>query len=402
MHFPSTKGIAARAATAALGFALVLSQVPAAALAEAAGTAGAQATAQQTSAEAAPDAATTQGEPAAAPASEGEAPSAAGSTSATPAAPDAATASAVASVAATTAATPAAPDATSSVKAAPAVATVAPEVARIVSASGSQVRYYTVVAPGAKLTVNAYTTEDDDWGDADEAPVDTSAYAGYAFQWYRGTVVSYGTKFDSYTPIAGATSRSYTVVDADADSYLACKISFTRADGSHGELWSDNSTGKVTDGRATLDSAKVTGTAKEGQTLLASAYVANGWGGTTEADSSSFVAWQWQQASASDGTYVDIAGATKVHAHPHGRARRQVPARACLVAQQRHIRRSRARHRARHAAGRGAPCPGGQGTRVRRLQRIRTVARLRHGRQRERHGPRPPRLAGREVRGRPG
>ena len=309
MHFPSTKGIAARAATAALGFALVLSQVPAAALAEAAGTAGAQATAQQTSAEAAPDAATTQGEPAAAPASEGEASSAAGSTSATPAAPDAATASAVASVAAVTAATPAA--ATSSAKAAPAVATVAPEVARIVSASGSQVRYYTVVAPGAKLTVNAYTTEDDDWGDEDEAPVDTSAYAGYAFQWYRGTVVSYGTKFDSYTPIAGATSRSYTVVDADADSYLACKISFTRADGSHGELWSDSSTGKVTDGRATLDSAKVTGTAKEGQTLLASAYVANGWGGTTEADSSSFVAWQWQQASASDGTYVDIDGATK-------------------------------------------------------------------------------------------
>lgn len=309
MHFPSTKGIAARAATAALGFALVLSQVPAAALAEAAGTAGAQATAQQTSAEAAPDAATTQGEPAAAPASEGEASSAAGSTSATPAAPDAATASAVASVAAATAATPA--DVTSSAKAAPAVATVAPEVARIVSASGSQVRYYTVVAPGAKLTVNAYTTEVDDWGDEDEAPVDTSAYAGYAFQWYRGTVVSYDTKFDSYTPIAGATSRSYTVVDADADSYLACKISFTRADGSHGELWSDNSTGKVTDGRATLDSAKVTGTAKEGQTLLASAYVANGWGGTTEADSSSSIAWQWQQASASDGTYVDIAGATR-------------------------------------------------------------------------------------------
>lgn len=309
MHFPSTKGIAARAATAALGFALVLSQVPAAALAEAAGTAGAQATAQQTSAEAAPDAATTQGEPAAAPASEGEAPSAAGSTSATPAAPDAATASAVASVAAATAATPAA--ATSSAKAAPAVATVVPEVARIVSASGSQVRYDTVVAPGAKLTVNAYTTEEDDWGDEDEAPVDTSAYAGYAFQWYRGTVVSYGTKFDSYTPIADATSRSYTVVDADADSYLACKISFTRADGSHGELWSDSSTGKVTDGRATLDSAKVTGTAKEGQTLSASAYVANGWGGTTEADSSSSVAWQWQQASASDGAYVDIDGATK-------------------------------------------------------------------------------------------
>jgi hypothetical protein len=309
MHFPSTKGIAARAATAALGFALVLSQVPAAALAEAAGTAGAQATAQQISAEAAPDAATTQGEPAAAPAPEGEAPSAAGSTSATPAAPDAATASAVASVAAATAATPAA--ATSSAKAAPAVATVAPEVARIVSASGSQVRYDTVVAPGAKLTVNAYTTEEDDWGDEDEAPVDTSAYAGYAFQWYRGTVVSYSTKFDSYTPIAGATSRSYTVVDADADSYLACKISFTRADGSHGELWSDSSTGKVADGRATLDSAKVAGTAKEGQTLLASAYVANGWGGTTEADLSSSVAWQWQQASASDGTYVDIAGATK-------------------------------------------------------------------------------------------
>lgn len=319
MRFPSKKGIAARAATAALGFVLVLSQVPAAALAEVAGTAEAQAAAGQpaeatTGATAAPVESTKASTPEEAPAppagaqshatatgssaSSAATPSASKPTSKTPSAPAPATGAAP-----TSGAPAAAPTAT--------VAAVVPEVARIVSASGSQVRYDTVVAPGAKLTVNAYTTEEDDWGDEDEAPVDTSAYAGYAFQWYRGTTVSYGTKFDSYAPIAGATSRSYTIVDADADSYLACKISFTRADGSHGELWSDSSTGKVTDGRATLDSAKVTGTAKEGQTLSASAYVANGWGGTTEADSSSSVAWQWQQASASDGAYVDIDGATK-------------------------------------------------------------------------------------------
>ena len=47
MRFPSRKGIAARAATAALGFVLVLSQVPAAAFAEAAGTADAQVAAGQ-------------------------------------------------------------------------------------------------------------------------------------------------------------------------------------------------------------------------------------------------------------------------------------------------------------------------------------------------------------------
>lgn len=323
MHFPSTKGIAARAATAALGFALVLSQVPAAALAEAAGTAGTQATAQQTSAEAAPDATTTQGGSSVPSASTAEAassasaPSGAPSASTTSASAGAAKASTAAGTAATSASTTSTPSAASAATpaatAAPAAATVVPDVVRIANASGSQVRYDTVIAPGTKLTANAYTTEEDedDWSDPDETPVTTSAYADYAFQWYRGTSVSYGTKFDSYTPIAGATSRSYVVTDADADAYLACKISFTRADGSHGELWSDSSTGKVTDGRATLDSAKVTGTAKEGQSLSASAYVADGWGGTQPADSSAPIAWQWQQASASDGAFTDIAGATQ-------------------------------------------------------------------------------------------
>ena len=328
MHFPSTRGIAARAATAALGFALVLSQVPTAALAEAAGTADAQAQAQQT-AQATPDATTTQGGSSAAPTSKDEAassasaPSGAPSASTTSASAGAATApapgpAATSVPAAGTAATSASAGATSAAATAgaatpvtPAAATVVPDVVRIVNASGSQVRYDTVLAPGTKLTANAFTTEEDDWGDEDETPVDASAYAGYAFQWYRGTSVSYGTKFDSYTPIAGATSRSYVVADADADAYLACKISFTRADGSHGELWSYSSTGKVADGRATLDNAKVTGTAKEGQTLSASAYVADDWGGTQQADSSAPIAWQWQQASASDGAFTDIAGATQ-------------------------------------------------------------------------------------------
>lgn len=322
MHFPSTKGIAARAATAALGFALVLSQVPTAALAEVAGIADAQAQAQQT-AEAAPDATTTQGGSSVPSASTAEAassasaPSGAPSASTTSASAGAAKASTAAGTAATSASTTSTPSAASAATpaatAAPAAATVVPDVVRIANASGSQVRYDTVIAPGTKLTANAYTTEEDedDWSDPDETPVTTSAYADYAFQWYRGTSVSYGTKFDSYTPIAGATSRSYVVTDADADAYLACKISFTRADGSHGELWSDSSTGKVTDGRATLDSAKVTGTAKEGQSLSASAYVADGWGGTQPADSSAPIAWQWQQASASDGAFTDIAGATQ-------------------------------------------------------------------------------------------
>ena len=322
MHFPSTKGIAARAATAALGFALVLSQVPTAALAEVAGIADAQAQAQQT-AEAAPDATTTQGGSSAPSASTAEAassasaPSGAPSASTTSASAGAAKASTAAGTAATSASTTSTPSAASAATpaatAAPAAATVVPDVVRIANASGSQVRYDTVIAPGTKLTANAYTTEEDedDWSDPDETPVTTSAYADYAFQWYRGTSVSYGTKFDSYTPIAGATSRSYVVTDADADAYLACKISFTRADGSHGELWSDSSTGKVTDGRATLDSAKVTGTAKEGQSLSASAYVADGWGGTQPADSSAPIAWQWQQASAIDGAFTDIAGATQ-------------------------------------------------------------------------------------------
>ena len=319
MRFPSKKGIAARAATTALGFVLVLSQVPAAALAEVAGTAEAQAAAGQpaeatTGATAAPVESTKASTPEEAPAppagaqshatatgssaSSAATPSASKPTSKTPSAPAPATGAAP-----TSGAPAAAPNAT--------VAAVVPDVVRITSASGSRVRYDTVVAPGATLTANAYTTEEDDWGDEDETPVDTSAYADYTFQWYRGTSVSYGTKFDSYAPIAGATSRSYVVTDADADAFLACKLTFTRADGTRGELWSDSSTGKVADGRATLDGAKVTGTAKEGQTLSASAYVASDWGGTQPADSSAPIAWQWQQADASDWAFADIAGATE-------------------------------------------------------------------------------------------
>lgn len=319
MRFPSKKGIAARAATTALGFVLVLSQVPAAALAEVAGTAEAQAAAGQpaeatTGATAAPVESTKASTPEEAPAppagaqshatatgssaSSAATPSASKPTSKTPSAPAPATGAAP-----TSGAPAAAPNAT--------VAAVVPDVVRIANASGSRVRYDTVVAPGATLTANAYTTEEDDWGDEDETPVDTSAYADYTFQWYRGTSVSYGTKFDSYAPIAGATSRSYVVTDADADAFLACKLTFTRADGTRGELWSDSSTGKVADGRATLDGAEVTGTAKEGQTLSASAYVASDWGGTQPADSSAPIAWQWQQADASDGAFADIAGATE-------------------------------------------------------------------------------------------
>ena len=237
MHFPSTRGIAARAATAALGFALVLSQVPTAALAEAAGTADAQAQAQQT-AQATPDATTTQGGSSAAPTSKDEAassasaPSGAPSASTTSASAGAATApapgpAATSVPAAGTAATSASAGATSAAATAgaatpvtPAAATVVPDVVRIVNASGSQVRYDTVLAPGTKLTANAFTTEEDDWGDEDETPVDASAYAGYAFQWYRGTSVSYGTKFDSYTPIAGATSRN-NVASAAAGPVVA-------------------------------------------------------------------------------------------------------------------------------------------------------------------------------------
>lgn len=194
------------------------------------------------------------------------------------------------------------------VTAAPA-ATVVPDTAHVTDANGKELYTTSNVAVGATVSVKAYTTTEDDWGDDDEEAVADSAYAGYTFQWYRGSAASSVPDASSYKQIDGATSRTYVTTAADTHSYLACKISFAKSDGTKSEVWS-TSTGEVTDGKTALDSVKVSGQTKAGQTLSAKTYVKNSWGGTDEAGSDASVAYQWLVADLADGSYAKIDGAT--------------------------------------------------------------------------------------------
>lgn len=192
--------------------------------------------------------------------------------------------------------------------AAAAAATVVPDTAHVTDANGKQLSTYSKVSVGATLSVKAYTSEEDEWGEDDEEAVAESAYAGYTFQWYRGGKSSYTPGSAGYQAIDGATSRTYVATAADAHSYLACKISFAKPDGTKGEVWS-TSTGEVTDGKTKLDSVKVSGQARAGQTLSAKTYVKTSWG-TDEAGADASVAYQWFAADLADGSYTKIDGAT--------------------------------------------------------------------------------------------
>lgn len=207
-------------------------------------------------------------------------------------------------VATTSAKAPASATAT----AAAAAATVVPDTAHVTDANGKELYTSSKVSVGATVSVKAYTSEEDEWGDDDEEAVAESAYAGYTFQWYRGSKSSYTPGSAGYQAIDGATSRTYVATAADAHSYLACKISFAKSDGTKGEVWS-TSTGEVTDGKTKLDSVKVSGQAKAGQTLSAKTYVKTSWG-ADEAGADVSVAYQWLAADLADGSYTKIDGAT--------------------------------------------------------------------------------------------
>ncbi|MCH4084612.1 MAG: DUF4430 domain-containing protein [Olsenella sp.] len=189
-----------------------------------------------------------------------------------------------------------------------AAATVVPDTAHVTDANGKELYTSSKVSVGATVSVKAYTSEEDEWGEDDEEAVAESAYAGYTFQWYRGGKSSYTPGSAGYQAIDGATSRTYVATAADVHSYLACKISFAKSDGTKGEVWS-TSTGEVTDGKTKLDSVKVSGQAKAGQTLSAKTYVKTSWG-TDEAGTDVSVAYQWLAADLADGSYTKIDGAT--------------------------------------------------------------------------------------------
>jgi hypothetical protein len=121
----------------------------------------------------------------------------------------------------------------------------------------------------------------------------------YAYQWFRC-----GENLDNCAPIGGATNNTYTVAGADVAKRLLVNVTATNAEGSG---TAQGSTGVVApaSGKAPDNSKKpeITGTAREGETLTASA---GEWKGT---EPFAF-AYQWLRCDDNGNNCIDIAGAT--------------------------------------------------------------------------------------------
>lgn len=119
------------------------------------------------------------------------------------------------------------------------------------------------------------------------------------WQWYWGES---GTTCTN--KIEGATSRSFTVTDAYEGKYLVAA-----ADGGFGDCTSSYVGPAVQPGSVTLYKVEVTGSAKVGATLTATAYKSS----YTQVTSTDRVSYQWQYAdtkTTADSAFKDIAGAT--------------------------------------------------------------------------------------------
>ncbi|MCY4617267.1 MAG: hypothetical protein OXD50_01750 [Chloroflexi bacterium] len=118
---------------------------------------------------------------------------------------------------------------------------------------------------------------------------DSLTNVSYAYQWIRND----GT---TDTDITGATSSTYTLVDADQGKHIKVKVSFTD-DAGHSETLTSAVTGRVAarPNRPATGAPTITGTAKVGQTLTVDS------SGISDADGLTSVSYTYQWI-ANDGT----------------------------------------------------------------------------------------------------
>ena len=114
------------------------------------------------------------------------------------------------------------------------------------------------------------------------------------YQWQA----NHGTGF---ADLAGATGLSYLVKEADEGAQLQVVATSTDSDGS-GTTATSAATAAVIDAAPTLSAPVISGTAQEGQTLTATAAVAN--------DSDAAVTYQWRADHGAGLGFVDITDAT--------------------------------------------------------------------------------------------
>ena len=123
----------------------------------------------------------------------------------------------------------------------------------------------------------------------------------YDYQWLRA-----GTATGTGSEIAGATSTTYTVVEADQGKYLRVRVSFQDDDGNDETATSD-ATGPVSaePNVAATGQPTISGTAQVGEDLSASVSGISDGNGLT----SPTYSYQWLRADTATGTGSEIAGA---------------------------------------------------------------------------------------------
>lgn len=163
------------------------------------------------------------------------------------------------------------------------------------------------IGVGQELRIDA-TYEDPDWGD--EYDFSDRDYEGMAFQWYVGEQkVDYASgdtawKAKGYAAIEGATKRSFTVPEGLIGKCLAARV--VNPGGS--VVWVSASSAQVTDGKTDLVRVGLSGKAKVGATLRATAFEEGGWSGEQEATAG--VTYRWLAAPSTTDKFAPIPGAT--------------------------------------------------------------------------------------------
>lgn len=163
------------------------------------------------------------------------------------------------------------------------------------------------IGVGQELRIDA-TYEDPDFGD--ESDFSDRDYEGMTFQWYVGEQkVGYASddaawKAKGYTPIEGATKRSFTVPEGLVGKRLAARV----VNPGGGVVWVSGSSAQVTDGKTDLVRVELSGKAKVGATLKATAFEEGGWSGEQEATAG--VTYRWLAAPSATDEFAPIPGAT--------------------------------------------------------------------------------------------
>jgi len=158
---------------------------------------------------------------------------------------------------------------------------------------GGQVNPGNTVAPavtGTTTVGQTLSTTDGSW---------TNSPSSYTYQWQRDALGN-----GVYSNIGGATSNTYTLVDADDTCHVRCVVTATNGSGSG--VANSNAVGPVVEPAPTNSVAPdASGTATLGSTVTTTTGT---W--THMAGASGVFSYQWQRDNYGSGGYVNISGQT--------------------------------------------------------------------------------------------